>query len=128
MKKILHISWNHFLRSEDPCIRSTDTGRTFRELVRIVRPLLEKDDIEVLLEEVVLPPGTPADREGFYLNGRPLVELLFLADQAEFLCRSSKCQEFQESVHVTPRPDGSSCLEAPEILFRKAFLQALEGS
>ncbi len=126
MKRILHISWNHFLRSKDPCIRTTDTGRTFRELVQIVCPLLEKDGIEVLLEQVVLPPGTPPEREGFFLNGRPLIELLFLADQAEFLCRSSKCQEFRESVRVTPGPDGSSCLEAPEILFRKAVLQALE--
>ncbi len=128
MKRILHITWNHFLRSKDPCIRSTDSGRTFRELAGIVRPVLEKDGITVMEEEVILSPASSADREGFFLNNRSLLELLFLADQAEFVCRSSKCQVFEGNVRVIPLQDGSSCIEAPEILFRKAFLQALEES
>lgn len=126
MERILRISWNHPVRTGEPCIRCPDTGRTFRELVRIVRPLLEKDGIAVLLEEVLLPPGTPPERVGFFLNDRPLLDLLSLADQDEFACRSSKCQVFQGNVRISPQPDGSSCLEAPEILFRKAFLRALE--
>jgi hypothetical protein len=106
---------------------ASDTGRTFQEILALVSPLLEADGITVSYEDVTLPPGASPGDEGVFLNGRPLSLLLSGADVAQFICHASRCQPYEGNVTPAVTGTGSICLQAPEILFRKAFLMAIEG-
>ena len=61
-----------------------------------------------------------------FLNGRPLEELLDEAQQGQSYCHSTKWEYIDESRKEVAGPGGQVCQEAPELLFRKAILRALE--
>lgn len=126
MKKILSVTWTRLPGEGKPCVLCSDTGVSFFELLSSIRPLLERDGIGVSCEEIPEPPfGIP--RDGILmLNGKNLEDLVRDADRAWFLCHSSKCQPFNSSVEITRNERGERCMEAPEILFRKAILASLE--
>lgn len=126
MKKMLSVTWTRLPGEERPCVRCSDTGVSFSELLSSIRPLLERDGIKVTCEENTQPPSGTSRDGTFMLNGKNLEDLVREADRAGFLCHSSKCQPFTSSVEITRNERGERCVKAPEILFRKAILASLE--
>jgi len=126
MKKMLFVTWTCLPGEGRPCVRCSDTGLSFFELLSSIQPLLERDGIGVTCEEIPEPPsGIP--RDGILmLNGNNLEDLVRDADRAWFVCHSSKCQPFTSSVEITRNERGERCMKAPEMLFRKAILASLE--
>jgi|WetSurMetagenome_2_1015567.scaffolds.fasta_scaffold21109_5 hypothetical protein len=126
MKRTLLIEWKHAPGNGETCIRSTDTGKTFQQIIDEVRPLLERDGISLQVNRQVLPVGHP--RDIILLNGILLEELIAMAGSGQSYCRSTKCMQVQEDYpHFVTTSEGI-CMEAPEILFRKSVLLALEDN
>jgi hypothetical protein len=124
MKRTLLIEWKHARESAETCIRSTDTGNTLQQIIDEIRPLLERDGISVQVNRLVLPGEHT--RDIVLLNSIPLETLIAMAGSGQAYCRSTKCLQVQEDYpRFVARSEGI-CMEAPEILFRKAVLLALE--
>jgi hypothetical protein len=124
MKRTLLIEWMHAPGNAETCIRSTDTGNTLQQIIDEIRPLLDRDGISVQLNRRVLPREHPGDI--VLLNGIPLETLIAMAGSGQTYCRSTKCMQVQEEYPRFVATNEGICMEAPEILFRKAVLLALE--
>ena len=124
MKRTLLIEWKHAPGSKETCIRSTDTARTLLQIIDKIRPLLEQDGITVQLDRLDLAGEDTQDI--VLLNGIPLETLIAMAGSGQTYCRSTKCMQVSENYPRFVATSEGVCMEAPEILFRKAVLLALE--
>ncbi|HPJ73431.1 MAG: DUF2703 domain-containing protein [Methanoregulaceae archaeon] len=121
--RTLEVQWTHKTGQTKSCYLCSDTGRDFLELLRDVTPILESDGIRVAVSEKATMGG---EENRIFLNGRPLEELLDEAQQGQSYCHSTKWEYIDESRKEVAGPGGQVCQEAPELLFRKAILRALE--
>jgi hypothetical protein len=124
MKKTLLIEWKHARGNAETCIRSADTGKTFPQIIDEIRPLLEGDGISVQVNRLDL--SGEQTRDIVLLNSIPLEDLIAMAGSGQTYCRSTKCMQVGEDYPRFIATSEGICMEAPEILFRKAVLLALE--
>lgn len=124
MKKELLIEWKHGRGNRVTCTICSDTGKTLQTLLQEIIPVLEHDGIQVRLVDTDLPEDDSEDT--ILLNGTPLEELINKAGSGQNYCRSTKCMMIQEEYPIITETDQAIREEAPEILFRKAMLLALE--
>ncbi len=106
------------------CYRCNDSDKDFFILLDELTPLLTSDGTVVSHE-----PFTPAHDDGnlsVCLNGTSLESLLEQAGQSQDYCHASRCRMNTSHRRLLVNADGSVCHEAPEIVFRKAVLIALE--
>ncbi len=106
-----------------PCYRSNDTGKDIFTLLNELTPLLLSDGTKVSYDRFT--PRGGGDRS-VSLNGKSLESLLEQAEQSHDYCHASRCMMNTGNRRLVVNADGSACHEAPEILFRKAVLIALE--
>lgn len=128
MEKTLTVLWKHSGDQTEPCLFCTDTGRTFMGLLEELLPAFRDEEIDLSFREVVVSPGNGTKVNTVELNGISLLLLLSRAAEGEEYCHASKCLPIQSLYRLIPGPGGILCGEAPEILFRKAILLALEGA
>jgi hypothetical protein len=121
--RTLEVQWTHKPGQTKSCYRCSDTGGDFLELLRDVTPILESDGIRVAVSEKATMGG---EENRIFLNGRPLEDLLDEAQQGQSYCHSTKWEYIDESRKEVAGPGGQVRQEAPELLFRKAILRALE--
>jgi hypothetical protein len=124
MKKELFIEWKHGKSSRVTCIICSDTGKTLQTLLQEIVPVLERDGIRVRIVDTDLPGADSEDT--ILLNGIPIEDLINKAGSGQNYCRSTKCMMMQEEYPHISETDQEIRKEAPEILFRKAMLLALE--
>jgi hypothetical protein len=124
MRKELVIDWKHGRGALVTCIVCSDTGKSLQTLLQEIIPVLEHDGIHVRIVDTDLPGDETQDT--VLLNGTPLEELINKAGSGENYCRSTKCMMVQEEYPRISEADHAIREEAPEILFRKAMLLALE--
>lgn len=119
--------WKHSGDQAEPCLFCTDTRKSFTGLLEELLPAFREEGIELVFEDETVSPGKGMKVNAVELNGISLSLLLSRAAEGEEYCHASKCMPIQNLVRQIPGPDGILCGEAPEILFRKAILIALEG-
>jgi hypothetical protein len=124
MKRTLLIEWMHARGNAGTCIRSADTAKTLQQLIDEVRPLLERDGFSVQVNHLDL--AGEHTRDIVLLNGLLLETLIAMAGSGQTYCRSTKCMQVPEDYPRFVTTSEGICMEAPEILFRKAVLLALE--
>jgi hypothetical protein len=124
MRKELLIEWKHGRGKRVTCIICTDTGKTLQTLLQEIIPVLEQDGIRVRIVDTDLSGDDSEDT--ILLNGTPLEELINKAGSGQNYCRSTKCMMMQQEYPRISETDQAIREEAPEILFRKAMLLALE--
>ena len=96
-------------------------------LLKELLPVFSEEGIEFTFQEEKVQPGKGMKVNTIELNGISLSLLLSRAAEGEEYCHASKCMPIRDLFRQIPGPDGILCGEAPEILFRKAILLALEG-
>lgn len=126
MKQTLEMVWRHSEGQAGPCMRCTDTGKTFLELLKELLPVFDDEGIRLDFREELVPPGTAVPINHLRLNGIPLHVLLSRAAEGEEYCHASKCMPLKNFHRQVRGPDGITCDEAPEMIVRKAILLALE--
>ena len=119
----LEVEWRHEEGQKSPCYRSSDSGKTFFDLLDEVEPLLVSDGIEVTRSETLVPGG---EGNHIFLNGQLLEILLDEAGTSQSYCQSTKWLQVEQSRQAVRNPDGEVYQQAPEILYRKAILRSLE--
>lgn len=127
MERTLTVIWKHSIDQAEPCLICTDTRKSFMGLLKELLPVFRQEGIEFTFQEETVPPGKGSKVNAVELNGISLYLLLSRAAEGEEYCHASKCMPIRNLVRKIPGPDGILCGEAPEILFRKAILIALEG-
>jgi hypothetical protein len=126
MKRTLSVLWRHTVDQEAPCITCSDTGRSFSELLELLIPAFDEEGIELDFRDEVIPGDTGIPENTVLLNGIPIGPLLTYAAQGEEYCHASRCRPPEHIHRLFPDASGVMCDEAPEILFRKAILLALD--
>jgi hypothetical protein len=127
MEKMLTVLWKHSSDQVEPCLICTDTRRSFLELLKELLPVFRAEGITFTFREETISPGKGMKVNTVELNGTSLSLLLSRVAEGEEYCHASKCMPITNLYRQIPGPDGILCGEAPEILFRKAILLALEG-
>lgn len=127
MERKLIVLWKHSGDQAEPCLSCTDTRKSFMGLLEELLPAFREEGIEFTFQEETVPPGKGIKVNTVDLNGTSLYLLLSQAAEGEEYCHASKCMPIRNLYRLIPGPDGILCGEAPEILFRKAILLALEG-
>jgi hypothetical protein len=127
MEKTLTVLWRHSGDQTEPCLFCTDTRKSFTGLLKELLPAFREEGIELVFQEETVPPGKGLKVNTVELNGISLYLLLSRAAEGEEYCHASRCMPIRNLFRQIPGPDGTLCGEAPEILFRKAILLALEG-
>lgn len=124
MKRHLVVDWGQLPGKPLALIRASDTGKTLQGLIDEIRPLLELEGVHVSMMHADLPQDEDHDR--ILINGIPLGFLIAEAASGQARCRQSGCMPTDAIwPHYYSTPQGL-VMEAPEILFRKAVLLALE--
>ena len=126
MKRSLTVLWKHSADQIEPCLFCTDTRKTFMELLEELLPTFQDEGIQFAFQEERVDQEKGARVNRVTLNGIPLSSLLSAAAEGEEYCHASRCVPIRNLYLSLPGPDGILCGEAPEILFRKAILRALE--
>jgi hypothetical protein len=127
MERKLIVLWKHSGDQAEPCLSCTDTRKSFMGLLEELLPAFREEGIEFTFQEERVPAGKGTKVNTVDLNGTSLYLLLSQAAEGEEYCHASKCMPIRNLYRLIPDPDGILCGEAPEILFRKAILLALEG-
>jgi len=126
MKRTLSILWRHTVDQEAPCITCSDTGRSFSELLELLIPAFDEEGINLDFREERIPGDAGISENTVLLNDIPIGPLLTYAAQGEEYCHASRCRPPEHIHRRFPNASGVMCDEAPEILFRKAILLALD--
>jgi len=127
MERTLTVFWRHSVDQHEPCLFCTDTKRSFFALLEDLLPVFREEGITLAFTEETVPPDKGMRVNTVELNGISLSLLLSRAGEGEEYCHASKCMPERHLFRQVPEPGGIVCGEAPEILFRKAILLALEG-
>jgi hypothetical protein len=127
MERTLTVLWRHSGDQHEPCLFCTDTKRSFFALLDDLRPVFREEGITLAYTEEIVQPDKGMRVNTLELNGISLYLLLSRAGEGEEYCHASKCMPVRNLFRQVPEPGGIICGEAPEILFRKAILLALEG-
>ena len=126
MERTLTVVWKHSGDQHEPCLFCTDTKKSFLSLLQDLLPVFREEQIEFIFKDEQIPPEIERKVNTVELNGISLFLLLSHAAEGEEYCHASKCMPIRNLYRLIPGPDGILCGEAPEILFRKAILLALE--
>lgn len=126
MKRTLSILWLHTVDQEAPCITCSDTGRSFSELLELLIPAFEEEGIMPDFRNKLIPGDAGMPENTVLLNGIPIGPLLTYAAQGEEYCHASRCRPPEHIHRRFLDASGVMCDEAPEILFRKAILLAMD--
>jgi len=127
MERTLTVLWKHSGDQAEPCLSCTDTRKSFMGLLEELLPAFRAEGIEFTFQEETVPPGKGTKVNAIELNGTSIYLLLSQAAEGEEYCHASRCMPIRNLFRQIPGSDGILCGEAPEILFRKAILIALEG-
>jgi hypothetical protein len=127
MERTLSVLWRHSGDQHEPCLFCTDTKRSFLALLEELRPVFRDEGITLAFTEETVSPDKGVAVNTVELNGISLSLLLSRAAEGEEYCHASKCMPVRNLFRQVPESGGIICGEAPEILFRKAILLALEG-
>jgi hypothetical protein len=127
MERKLTVLWRHSGDQAEPCLSCTDTRKSFMRLLEELLPAFREEGIEFTYQDETVSPGKGLKVNTVELNGNSLYLLLSRAAEGEEYCHASRCMPIRNLFRQIPGPDGILCGEAPEILFRKAILLALEG-
>ena len=126
MKRTLSVLWRHTADQERPCLTCSDTGRSFSELLELLIPAFDDEGIVLDYREELVPDDASLPENTVLLNGTPIGALLSYAARGEEYCHASRCRPHEHIHRRFPDISGVMCDEAPEILFRKAILLALD--
>ena len=126
MKRTLSVTWRHTGDQETPCLRCSDTGRSFSDLLELLIPAFDSEGIVLEFMEELVPGDADLPENAVLLNGIPISPLLSYAARGEEYCHASRCRPPEHIHRRFPDESGVMCDEAPEILFRKAILLALD--
>jgi hypothetical protein len=126
MKRTLSVLWRHTVDQEAPCITCSDTGRSFSDLLELLIPAFDEEGMDLDFRDELIPGDTGMPENTVLLNGIPIGPLLTYAAQGEEYCHASRCRPPGHIHRRFPDASGVMCDEAPEILFRKAILLALD--
>lgn len=123
MQSRLEITWQHSSDISESAVRSADTGKTIREIIReIERPLTDAGISVSYIEELIPNEGAGVDE--ILLNGRPFRELYSGVKASHDYCHArSRREEF--CCHPLAEEEQSSS-DMTEFLIRKTILLALE--
>jgi hypothetical protein len=125
MKKILSVLWRHTADQVKPCLSCSDTGRSFSVLDLLIPAFNEEGIVLDFREEII--SGDAGNPENIVLlNEIPIGLFLSHAARGEEYCHASRCRPPEHIHRHYPDASGVRCDEAPEILFRKAILLALD--
>ena len=127
MERTLTVLWRHSGDQHEPCLLCSDTKRSFFALLEDLLPVFRDEGITLAFTEETVSPGKGIRVNAVELNGISLSLLLSRAAEGEEYCHASKCMPVRNLFRQIPESGGIVCGEAPEILFRKAILLALEG-
>lgn len=127
MERTLTVLWKHSGDQAEPCLFCTDTRKSFMGLLEELLPAFREEGIELVFEDETVSPGNGMKVNTVELNGTSIYLLLSRAAEGEEYCHASRCMPIRNMFRQLPGSDGILCGEAPEILFRKAILLALEG-
>ncbi len=128
MERKLIVLWKHSGDQAEPCLSCTDTRKSFMRLLEELLPAFREEGIELVFQEETVPPGRGLKVNSVELNGNSLYLLLSRAAEGEEFCHASRCMPIRNLFRMVQGQGGILCGEAPEILFRKAILLALEGN
>ena len=128
MERTLTVVWKHTGDQHDPCLFCKDTKKSFLTLLEELLPVFKEEGIELTFKDEPIPSEKGIKVNTVELNGISLLLLLSHAAEGEEYCHASKCMPIRNLYRLIPGPDGILCGEAPEILFRKAILLALEST
>ncbi|NYT07356.1 MAG: DUF2703 domain-containing protein [Methanomicrobiales archaeon] len=126
MKRTLSVVWRHTGDQQEPCLTCSDTGRTFSDLLALLIPAFDEEGIRLEFREEAVPGEGGLPENAVLLNGIPIGYLLSHAARGEEYCHASRCRPPEHIHRRFPDTSGVMCDEAPEILFRKAILLALD--
>jgi hypothetical protein len=126
MKRTLSVIWRHTGDQEKPCLTCSDTGRTFSDLLELLIPAFDEEGIVLNFHEEPVPGDAELPENIVLLNGIPIGYLLSHAARGEEYCHASRCRPPEHIHRRFPGATGVMCDEAPEILFRKAILLAMD--
>ena len=126
MKRTLLVIWRHTGDQEKPCLTCSDTGRTFSDLLELLIPAFDEEGIVLDFQEEPVPGDAELPENIVLLNGIPIGYLLSHAARGEEYCHASRCRPPEHIHRRFPAATGVMCDEAPEILFRKAILLAMD--
>jgi len=126
MNRTLSVLWRHTGDQQAPCLTCSDTGRSFSELLELLIPAFDDEGIELDFRDELIPGDARIAENTVLLNGIPVSPLLSYAAQGEEYCHASRCRPPEHIHRLFPDESGVMCDEAPEILFRKAILLALD--
>jgi hypothetical protein len=127
MERTLTVFWRHSVDQHEPCLFCADTKRSFFALLEDLLPVFREEGITLAFKEETVPADKGMRVNTVELNGISLSLLLSCTAEGEEYCHASKCMPVRHLFRQVPGPGGIVCGEAPEILFRKAILLALEG-
>jgi len=128
MEWTLTMVWKHSVDQNEPCLSCTDTKKSFLTLLQELLPVFREEGIEFIFRDVPITSEKGIKVNTVELNDISLFLLLSHAAEGEEYCHASKCMPIRNLYRLIPGPDGILCGEAPEILFRKAILLALEST
>ena len=126
MKKTLVVLWRHTGDQEKPCLSCSDTGRSFFELLDLLIPAFNEEGIVLEYREEIVSGNGGNPENVVLLNEVSISPLLSHAARGEEYCHASRCRPPEHIHRHYPDASGVMCDEAPEILFRKAILLALD--
>jgi len=126
MKRTLSVLWRHTGDQQAPCLTCSDTGRSFSEMLELLIPAFDDEGIGLDYREELVPGDAALPENTVLLNDIPIGPLLSHAAKGEEYCHASRCRPPEHIHRRFPDASGVMCDEAPEILFRKAILLALD--
>lgn len=122
----LNIEWKHYEKEGKTCDRCSATGRNIHEVIQDLQQELSEQNVQITLQETVLPESRISESNMILINGKALEEILSSATTSSSNCPSCACMTGKETDCRTVVHDGTTHEEIPEELIRKAVFQVLD--
>jgi len=124
MIRSLEIVWKH-----DPCLTevpviTSDTKKTFCELLKELKPAFKQEDI-LLNFSSELVPGDPEEGRRITLNGKALEDILLEVAGEQRQCDGRRCEMNKQLVFPFVSRGDIQYLSVPDLIIRKTFLRAV---
>ncbi len=122
MNVTLRIVWEHTPDMSEIPIITSDTKKTFCELLKDLQPALEQEGITLEFFARTIT-GTEETQSHVILNGRPLGDLLVEIGEEQRQCEGRRC-EMRRNIIFPFVPRGKIFYqEVPDLIIRKALLR-----
>ena len=124
MIRPLEISWEHGHGLTEVPVITSDTKKTFCELLKELAPAFEQEGIvlKFLSEE---SPDSPERSSRVTLNGRALEDLLVEVAGEQRQCEGRRCEMDKPLIFPFVLQNEVQYISVPELIIRKIFLRAV---